>query len=1264
MAECNSFFRIASFNANGLGNHIKRKDVFDYLRCKSFDIILLQETHLKYSSENFVRSCWGYECLIAGNDSNKGGVAILFNNTFDYKIHNCIRGNENCHLILDIELCGKRLTLVNVYGPSDRDNADFFNALFDQINNIGNDNIIIGGDWNVILNPSLDTRHYAGNINKPRSRRSILDAMIELDLTDIFRYLYPDKKCYSWRRFNTTQQGRLDYFLVSESMLQSINGSDIMPGYRSDHSIVTVCLKRDKVNERCRSYWKFNNSLLYDKKYIELVKKSILETKKQYAVPLYNFDNLCSVSNEDIHFLINDQLFFETLLLEIRGKTISYACHKKKTENLEEKNLLSEIERLELLNVLDEDSKKSLDENRTKLEILRNKKLQGMIIRSRMQWIDQGEKPSRYFCSLEKRNFVSKQMICLEKENGELVFETNEIIDETKNFYNNLYSKKDINNVNLNDILQAPVKLNDQEKDSLEGLISFQEAHTALKGMKSNKSPGSDGFSVEFFKFFFVDIGHFLVRSVNHGFIVGNLSVTQKQGIITCIPKDGKDKRFIKNWRPISLLNVAYKITSACIANRIKTMLPKLIHNDQKGFMSGRYIGENIRLVYDIISYTEQEQMPGLLLLVDFEKAFDSLSWDFIGKVLEFLNFGSDIRRWIKVFYTDICSCISLNGSYSTWFNICRGVRQGDPLSPYLYLLCAEILSTMLRENARIKGINIDNQDILLSQFADDTALCLDGSEESFNESVRVLTMFAEMSGLKINFQKTQVVWLGSQKNCNIRYLRDKNFLWDPGIFCYLGVQFSLDIASIPNLNFARKFDEIKSLLCNWKKRRLTPFGKITVVKTLALSKITYLCTNIPDPSNKFIKDLDKLFFEFIWNEKPSKICENVLIKSYDQGGLNMICLNTFLLSMKLSWISRLLQNSSFSDLTFAMYPDLRDVHKLGTQICNKLSRNMKNQFWIDVMLHFKHVHSKCKPTDLNEFVSECLFFNECIAVGGTYVFYRHWVSQGIFQIHQLLDDNGQFLNIRNFQLKYPTLRTNFLELQSLINAIRIYAARIGIVIQADYIDQEPKVMRLIKAGSKQINLFLKNLNANLIPTGFQKWNNKFNNLNWDKILTICHKTTKESKLKWFQYRLLHRILPTNRFLHLRNIRDNNLCSFCNREEESVSHLFWDCDIVKNFWTNLQNLLIANCTHIVNLQFDEELILFGTKENMYTDDIFDLILLLAKYYIYSLKWTDSVPNITVFRAIVKNRHQFEKYRLSNQTQKFNTLWFPYVNFVN
>ena len=317
--------------------------------------------------------------------------------------------------------------------------------------------------------------------------------------------------------------------------------------------------------------------------------------------------------------------------------------------------------------------------------------------------------------------------------------------------------------------------------------------------MKNGKSPGSDGFTVEFYKFFWNDIKTLLIDSFNYAFTHGELSLDQKRGILTLIPKKDKSRLLLKNWRPISLLNTDYKILTKALAKQIKRVLPSIINRDQTGYLKGRYIGENIRTVSDLIEYTSLKQMPGIILLIDFEKAFDTINWTFILKSLELFNFGPNLMHWIKVLYTSINSCVLNNGNASNFFTLERGIRQGCPVSPYLFIIAVEIMAIAIRSNKEIHGIKINNTEFKLSQLADDTTMFL-SDFFSVQQVLQFLDIFHKISGLKLNKQKTSALCIGSLSGMEVQ--ETFNLTWTKGPITTLGVTITTDEQTSLEQNF------------------------------------------------------------------------------------------------------------------------------------------------------------------------------------------------------------------------------------------------------------------------------------------------------------------------------------------------------------------------------------------------------------------------------------------------------------------------------
>ena len=616
-------------NCRGLGDFKKRRDVFHFLKKLNFSMYLLQDTHFHPSIEDRIKREWGFDIYFSSYNSNSRGVAILVNNNIEYKCLNAVQDPNGNFLILRVKVFDKNITIVNVYGPND-DNPTFYDDLQNLIVHEGNlENIIVAGDFNLVLDFELDCYNYVrqNNVNASNKVKEVVD---NLDLIDIWRNKNPDCKRFSWRRSTPIQQSRLDFFLITDILTPMVKDVTISTGYRTDHSLITLNLQFEPEGER-RQFWKFNSSLLHDKNYLEEINRVIKEVIEEYAVLPYSRETLPSIPISEISLTINDQLFLEVLLMKIRSKTISYSAWKKKKLEEQEKRLLSEIENLEKKYNITEEDLNDIKTKKEELVRIRDSRLRGVLLRSRARWVEDGEKVSSYFCAMEKRNYVNKAMNCL-NINDEMITDKAKIAEEVKNFYETLYSKTDVQDLSISDLVENVPQLNQIEAEQLEGILELEELSESLKNMNNRKSPGSDGFTVEFFKVFWGKLGGWVLRSLNEGFRKGELSQTQKEGVIICIPKGENDRDKLTNWRPISLLNIVYKIGSSSIANRIKNVLPSIISEDQTGFIKNRYIGDNIRLIFDIMSWLDHNNKPGLLLCLDFQKAFDSLDWCLLHK--------------------------------------------------------------------------------------------------------------------------------------------------------------------------------------------------------------------------------------------------------------------------------------------------------------------------------------------------------------------------------------------------------------------------------------------------------------------------------------------------------------------------------------------------------------------------------------------------------------------------------------------------------
>ena len=499
--------------------------------------------------------------------------------------------------------------------------------------------------------------------------------------------------------------------------------------------------------------------------------------------------------------------------MEIRGCTVKYSKLKAKRRKNDELLLQNRINELQLKLETTPNNSQYLNDlyaAKLRLQKIMHLKTKGAILRSKVRWYDEGERNTRYFFSLENRCQSKKNIDKLKINDNTFIYDQFAILDKQKQFYESIYQSRENDNDNSHESVFfkgeniTPVSLDDQ--NLCDGPITEAECINAINGFKKDKTPGTDGFSAEFYKFFWPELRAEMLSSFHFAFQTGSLSISQRRGVISLILKKDKDKSLLEDLRPISLLNVDYKILSKILAKRIEKVLPKIINPNQTGYVKGRFIGENIRLIQDVTFLTKHANTPGIAIFLDFRKAFDTIEWNYLLSALKLFNFGSDIQRWIEVIYHNVSSCVLNNGHASPFFQPHRGVRQGCPLSGLLFVIGIELPARALQNDKSIKGVNFGKKEINLSQFADDTTLFV-GDQASVLNLQKLLCKFKLASGLEINATKTEAMWLGAWRN---RTETPYNFKWPQEPIRALGVFFSYNSDDANNLNFGEKIRKLE----------------------------------------------------------------------------------------------------------------------------------------------------------------------------------------------------------------------------------------------------------------------------------------------------------------------------------------------------------------------------------------------------------------------------------------------------------------------
>ena len=462
------------------------------------------------------------------------------------------------------------------------------------------------------------------------------------------------------------------------------------------------------------------------------------------------------------------------------------------------------------------------------------------------------------------------------------------------------------------------------------------------------------------------------------------------------------------------------------------------------------------------------------------------------------------------------------------------------------------------------------NQEHKISQYADDTTLITRANESSIRTSMSVLKEFENISGLQINKEKTKVINIGGWRGSRIKFCEELSLDWT-NKFISLGIEYNIDdFNNITDININNKIREIQKLVYIWSSRNLTPYGKITIIKSLLISKITHILLSLPSPNQKTFEELENIFKRFVWNYKNPKFRKEITENLKDLGGLKMSNLETFDAALKISWLKRIISQT----LGWAEFPNQLNIHKIilyGNLYPKVILKTIENQFWKDMVRSVIRLTSNFKIRNTTQLHLMPLWYSGELDLG----FRQSWKNKGYMVVGDILNQNGELLTKE--ELKEKDLTINFLDYFRIKQKINGYIENFEKVAPI-HGPQIPRVLfeiGMTQTGCGRVYNKLMDFDTGILTEVKNKWENTLNEEIPYKTIENAFKEISKIKTgsyqKYFQFKLLHSRIITNEKLFIMNLSDSKMCKTCLNKVDTLRQAFIDCHATVMLWENVED---------------------------------------------------------------------------------------------
>ena len=1191
-----SGLQVVTLNVRGLGDRKKVRHLvnscYKISKAAKNSLFLLQETYVV--NLDLLRYLWRGEFHITSGNGNSLGCITLV--TAPYKIVKVFELGQRGHVLAlsKDDLNKVELVVANVYAPNgfDREKRLFFDEALEALLEIKTtydcDNVILGGDLNVVLNEDeVKNRAYTSVERRLADELKVL--FNQSNLTDSWQKVKLSQPCYTWTSNRSGQPSfsTLDRVLFTENKLSFLNVVADWSLSISDHAAVIA--KFDEIATR-------HHSVL-----IPRLDPRLLLDQEGKATMDEIFREMYDQRSADW----NPHVSLEYLKLCIRTASNAAVGKIKARYRDEELSLNQSIN--SVINSLTESNVAQAERDLLmhKLDDLRQLK-RGLVERigtklerrTARKWYNEGELSNKYFFNLMNRKTNDEIKVVL-SDNGTELKEPEEIEAAIRDFYKRLYEDTSLG-LDDNDVIFRNIEPVSPEAASvMEERLTIDDLEKTLATC-SDSAPGPDGIPYSFLKHFWNDVGPCLIRSWNHSLDTNQLPPSHKISYLRLIPKAGKDTRVIGNLRPITLSNTDHKLISKAYAKKLTKVVEDKIGAEQTAYIPGRLINDNVRAMLTTIDLANVDQLvDGVVVSLDAKKAFDSVDHQFIRRCLK--AFG--LECFVHVFdtlYRDLSSEIIINGKTISGYKILKGVKQGDALSCILFILCIEPLIRNIKHNPNIEPIESALLPIRMPKaygYADDVTVVAKRTVEGIQSIFTEYEEFSKSSGLILNADKTDLLTFNNARrnnfSCDISYLGVTHRLVAANEIKINGILLLQDPLEREARNVAKVVHAMEGQLLTWSSRNLTLIGKILIIKTFAISQVIYLLQSM-SLSEASYGMINKVVYKYLWNKNfravkaPDRIKREVMMTPLRLGGFGMLDIKELAESLDLRSYGRLITTNHpfFKQLKARIKNEDFFNVVINDAVDPKLTRAL-----VLISSNRKKIFEWTVPEIVSNNVLSSTLLNMPIAklLSGPGRQSLHF-----FAVHRrvpnpkIRDVNVQELRVLERYLVKP-------ELVQIVRALVNLGPR-PVPIHDDkdlYVTNSRDIRCLSAMSSKSIRLNQSNVEDKIIclyKIGLA--------LNPGEVLSWTSKVRKltSTRHKNILLRVAHGDIFSNSRLHKFRLRDNPGCANCDEAVESIKHRITECPKAQETWLKVNESKIAlGLTPLSDFTIEN---LLGTKDRV------------------------------------------------------------------